>query len=48
MKAFQVEVYIQQRSHDEQEAKFMYGLALLVWLEMTLGMYLSAGGWLYL
>ena len=48
MKTLQLQVYIQNWFHEEQEDKFMEILTFSVWWEMTLDMYLSAGGWLYL
>ena len=44
MKAFKVQIYTQQWYHDEQEAKFIKSLTFLVWSEITLGIYLTAGG----
>ena len=48
MKALQAQLYIQQWFHDKQGAKLMESSTFLEWPEITLGMYLSAGGWLYL
>ena len=48
MRAIQGQNYIQQYFHDEQGAKFMQNLTFLIWLEMTMGMCLSIGGWPYL
>ena len=48
MKTLQLQVYIQNWFHEEQEDKFMEILTFSVSWEMTLDMYLSAGGWLYL
>ena len=48
IKALQVQVYIQQWLHDEHGGKFMKSSTFLVWSEMTLGMHLSTGCWLYL
>ena len=47
MKTVLVEVYIQQWFHEEQGAAITKILKVLVWSEMTLGMKLSASGWLY-
>ena len=44
MKTVPVQVYIQQLLHEEQGAKFMQILTFLIRLEMSLDMYLSAGG----